>query len=80
MDSFANIYSCHILNERIGNLATSTWDELWNSPAADRARDIAAHCDKCWLVCTGKAQIWEHKWPVGVAIMRDKFRSHTRRG
>lgn len=78
MDSFANIYSCHILNERIGNLATQTWDELWGSQDAERSRAIAAQCDKCWLVCTGKAQIWEHKWQVGAAILRDKLRAHMR--
>jgi len=78
MDSFANIYSCHILNERIGNLATQTWDELWGSQDAERSRAIAAQCDKCWLVCTGKAQIWEHKWQVGAAILLDKLRAHMR--
>lgn len=79
MDSFANVYLCHILNVRIGNLVQQTWDELWSSPEAVQARDIAAHCDKCWLVCTGKAQIWDHKWRVGAEIVRDKLRSHLRR-
>lgn len=78
MDSFANIYLCHILNVRIGNLVQQTWEELWSSAEATQARDIAAHCDKCWLVCTGKAQIWEHKWQIGAEIVRDKLRSHLR--
>jgi len=80
MDSFANVYLCHILNVRIGSLATQTWEELWSSPPAEAARGIAAGCDKCWLVCTGKAQIWEHKWQVGAEILRDKLKSHLRMG
>jgi len=78
MDSFANIYLCHILSVKIGNLAQQSWEELWSSHEAEAARGIAASCDKCWLICTGKAQIWEHKWQVGAEIMRDKLRSHLR--
>jgi len=78
MDSFANIYLCHILNVKIGNLAQQSWEDLWSSHQADEARGIAATCDKCWLICTGKAQIWEHKWQIGAEIMRDKLRSHLR--
>jgi MoaA/NifB/PqqE/SkfB family radical SAM enzyme len=80
MDSFANVYLCHILDVKIGNLLTQSWDELWASPAAEEARRLAASCQQCWLVCTGKSQIWEHKWRVGAAILRDKLRSHLRRG
>jgi MoaA/NifB/PqqE/SkfB family radical SAM enzyme len=80
MDSFADIYLCHILNEKIGNLQRQSWEELWGSPAAARARDIAAQCNQCWLVCTGKAQIWDHKWQVGAEILRDKLGVHRHRG
>jgi len=78
MDSFGNVFLCHILNEKIGNLRDQAWEELWSAPPADRARDIAAHCDKCWLLCTGKAQIWEHKWQIGAEMVRDKLKSHLR--
>jgi MoaA/NifB/PqqE/SkfB family radical SAM enzyme len=79
MDSFADIYLCHILSVKIGNLARQSWEELWGSQQAGSARDVASACDKCWLVCTGKAQIWEHKWQIGGEIVRDKVRSHLRR-
>ena len=79
MDSLANVYLCHILNVKIGNLATQTWGELWNSREADLARGVAAGCDRCWLVCTGKSQIWAHKWQVGAEILRDKLGAHLRR-
>ena len=78
MDSFANVHLCHILNVRIGSLMQQTWEELWGSDEAEQARKIAAACDKCWMVCTGKAQIWEHKWQIGAEIVRDKVKSHLR--
>lgn len=80
MDSFGNVFLCHILNVKIGNLVQQSWDELWGSTPAEQARVIAAACDKCWLVCTGKAQIWEHKWRVGAEIVRDKLAAHLGRG
>jgi MoaA/NifB/PqqE/SkfB family radical SAM enzyme len=79
MDSFANVFLCHILSERIGSLAEQEWDVLWSSPEAARARDIAARCQQCWLVCTGKAQIREHKWQVAGEMLRDKLRAHLHR-
>src|SRR5262249_10339172 len=79
MDSHANVYLCHILNERIGSLRDQSWDELWTSPEAAKAREIAAHCDKCWLLCTAKAQIWEHKWQIAAEVARDKMQAHLRR-
>lgn len=75
MDSFANIYMCHILNHRIGNLAQQSWDELWTSPQANEARGVAAGCDKCWLICTSKSKIHEHKWRIATEMVRDRIRS-----
>ena len=80
MDSFANVFLCHILDVKIGNLREQTWDELWQSPAAQAARDFAASCDKCWLICTSKSQIMAHKWSVGAEILRDAARARWRRG
>jgi MoaA/NifB/PqqE/SkfB family radical SAM enzyme len=75
MDSFANVYMCHILNHRIGNLAQQSWNELWTSAQAAEARRIAAACDKCWLICTSKAQIHAHKWRIASEMIRDRIRS-----
>ncbi|MFQ5599248.1 MAG: radical SAM/SPASM domain-containing protein [Candidatus Krumholzibacteriia bacterium] len=80
MDSFANIYVCHILNVRIGNLIEQSWEELWTSQAAEKGRAFAAGCDKCWLICTSKSQIYENKWRIGTEMLRDKIKTHLRIG
>ena len=79
MDSFANIYLCHILDVRIGNLMRQSWEDLWASPAAAAARTFAAACDKCWLICTSKSQIRAHPWQVGMEILGGKIRAHLGR-
>jgi hypothetical protein len=35
----------------MGNLNRQTWDELWNSPEAERVRSVVRHCSrKCWMI------------------------------
>lgn len=78
MDSFANIYLCHILDVKIGNLREQTWEELWTSPAARSGREFAATCDRCWLICTSKAQIEARKWSIGAEMLRHSVLSRLR--
>lgn len=73
LDSFANVFLCHILDHKIGNLRQQTWEELWTSSTATEGRTLAAQCDRCWLICTSKSQIWQHKWSVGAEMMRGKL-------
>lgn len=79
LDSFANVYLCHILDYKIGNLQQQTWEELWESNAAVDGRAFAARCDRCWLICTSKSQIWQHKWSIGAAMLRGKLGTLARR-
>ncbi len=73
LDSFANVYLCHILDYKIGNLREQTWDDLWQSRTAEEGRDFAATCERCWLICTSKSQIWQHKWTIGAQMVRGKL-------
>jgi MoaA/NifB/PqqE/SkfB family radical SAM enzyme len=78
MDSHANVYMCHILNHRMGNLMQQSWDELWTSEAADRARQVAETCDRCWLICTSKSKIHENKWRIAGEMIQGKIRTLLR--
>ena len=75
MDSHANIYMCHILNYRMGNLVQQSWDDLWTSDAANDARVVAETCDKCWLICTSKSKIHENKWRIAGEMIQGKVRT-----
>jgi MoaA/NifB/PqqE/SkfB family radical SAM enzyme len=75
LDSHANVYMCHILNHRMGNLMQQSWDELWTSEAADQARQVAETCDRCWLICTSKSKIHENKWRIAGEMIQGKIRT-----
>ena len=35
----------------MGNLNNQTWDELWNSPEAEKVRAKVRCCDRdCWMI------------------------------
>lgn len=80
MDSHANIFMCHILNYKMGNLQEQSWDELWTSDAADTAREVATTCDRCWLICTSKSKIHENKWRIGAEMVAGKLRTFLGHG
>ncbi len=69
------MFLCHILDYKIGNLQEQTWDDLWTSHNAEEGRRFATQCERCWLICTSKSQIWQHKWSIGSEMVRGKVAS-----
>lgn len=76
MDSFANIYLCHIIDHKIGNLADHDFVSLWNSGAAAEGRRISSGCHKCWMTCTSKPQIYANLPRIGLEMASTKARAH----
>ena len=53
IDPYGDVMPCNGTKDKevMGNLNRQTWDELWNSPEADRVRSVVRHCDrKCWMI------------------------------
>jgi MoaA/NifB/PqqE/SkfB family radical SAM enzyme len=42
---------CQFNTETVGNLATESFDEVWGSVAAGKARDWVDACPGCWAEC-----------------------------
>ncbi|HEY4394497.1 MAG TPA: radical SAM protein [Polyangia bacterium] len=42
---------CQFNTETVGNLATDAFDEVWGSPAAEKARAWVDACPGCWAEC-----------------------------
>lgn len=61
MDPFANIFMCHLKNWPIGNLKTQTFEEIWNGAPKQKFLSSARSCNDCWIVCTAKDSIKQHK-------------------
>ncbi len=48
-----------------GNLHDADFADLWSSPAAERARETAAHCPKnCWMIGTVSPVMRHDPWPA----------------
>lgn len=64
VDPTGDVYLCNVLSCVMGNLNEQSFDEIWASERADRARGVAADCgDGCWMICSART-----------AMRRDKLR------
>jgi MoaA/NifB/PqqE/SkfB family radical SAM enzyme len=76
MDSFGEIYLCHIIPHKIGNLARRDFEELWNSPEAEQGRSISHDCNRCWMTCTAKSQLYQKLPAIGLRMATNKTLAH----
>lgn len=71
-----SVYSCNILDLPLGNLGESTFDEIWNSDAAAKARRQVAACELgCWMVCTARSAMKQNPARVAGWIAAGKLRA-----
>ncbi len=50
VDPYGYVRPCNVMDEKIGNIKTQTWDELWHSEEARVMRDKVLSCtEKCWM-------------------------------
>lgn len=64
MDPFANIFMCHLKNWPIGNLHKQTFQKIWEGVPKQFFLPKARVCQDCWIMCTAKDAIKQHKWRV----------------
>jgi len=74
LDPFGNVYPSVIHNSIMGNLEQNSFPEIWDSPAADSARDkVAKASQDAWMICTARSAIKRHPLKVGWWIFRNKI-------
>lgn len=78
LDPQGNVFCCHLLPHRLGNLREEDWLSIWNSGEAQRARCTVAGCQSCWMVCTARTQMSKHLPRIGVQVLAGKIRAHLR--
>ncbi len=81
IDPWGEVYPCNGLEERywkesMGNIRQASFDEIWNSPQAERVRALVRKCPKnCWMVGTASPVMHKYiKHPLQWAI-KNKIRS-----
>ncbi len=62
MDPSGDVYPCNVLSPVMGNLNEESFEELWRSERARRARRQVAACPAgCWMVCTARPAMRRRK-------------------
>ncbi|MGD8793082.1 MAG: radical SAM protein [Anaerolineae bacterium] len=76
LDPGGDVYGCHLLSHRLGNLQEMAWVSIWQGPAAERVRREIAGCQGCWMVCTARTQMRRQIVRVGGQVLLGKLRAH----
>ena len=60
----------------MGNLNRQTWDELWNSPEADKVRAKVRCCDRnCWMIGSVSPAMHKYIWKPATWVFVHKIKS-----
>ena len=62
--------------EIMGNLNNQTWDELWNSPEAEKVRAKVRCCDRdCWMIGSVSPAMHKYIWKPATWVLVHKFKA-----
>ena len=75
MDPGANIYMCHLKNFPIGNLNTSSFQDIWTSRTKQKLLSKTQACQDCWLMCTTRDEIKRKRFYLTKDIMKLLFQA-----
>lgn len=74
LDPFGNVYPSVVHNAIMGNLHDKNFEEIWNSPEAEVAREKVREGKlDVWMICTARTAIRRHPFKVGWWIVKSKF-------
>ena len=78
IDPYSDVMPCNGTKDKevMGNLASQTWDELWNSPEAERVREKVRCCDRqCWMIGSVSPAMRKYIWKPGWWVFVHKLKS-----
>ena len=76
IDPYGDVMPCNGTKEKevMGNLNTQSWEELWNSEAAERVRAKVRCCDRnCWMIGSVSPAMHKYIWVPAWWVIRHKF-------
>jgi len=83
IDPYGDVMPCNGTKDKeiMGNLnEASTWDELWNSPQAEKVRSKVRHCDRnCWMIGSVSPAMHKYIWVPFFWVLRHKLKFWTRK-
>lgn len=78
IDPYGDVMPCNGTKDKevMGNLNTQSWDELWNSEAADIVRKKVRSCSRnCWMIGSVSPAMHKYIWKPAIWVLWHKFRS-----
>ena len=78
IDPYGDVMPCNGTKDKevMGNLNTQTWDELWNSPEAEKVRIKVRHCDRqCWMIGSVSPAMHKYIWKPATWVVWHKLKS-----
>jgi MoaA/NifB/PqqE/SkfB family radical SAM enzyme len=74
IDPYGNVRPCNVMDLPFGNIREKTFQEIWNSPEAERARKKVDSCThNCWMIGS-VGHLMRHKfWVPLIWIFRHKW-------
>ena len=78
IDPYGDVMPCNGTKDKevMGNLNKQTWDELWNSPEAEKVRKKVRHCDRqCWMIGSVSPAMHKYIWKPALWVAKHKFKA-----
>lgn len=78
IDPYGDVMPCNGTKDKevMGNLNQQSWDELWNSEAAEAVREKVRCCDRnCWMIGSVSPAMHKYIWVPGFWVVWHKFKS-----
>lgn len=76
IDPYGDVMPCNGTKDKevMGNLNEQSWDELWNSPEAEKVRSKVRCCDRdCWMIGSVSPAMHKYIWKPAFWVIQHKF-------
>lgn len=75
VDPIGDIKPCNVCDVSMGNIKEKTFDEIWHSEQAEKAREVASHCGKnCWMIGSVSPAMKKEIWKPISWILKNRRR------
>lgn len=78
IDPYGDVMPCNGTKDKevIGNLNEQNWDELWNSPEAEKVRQKVRHCKRnCWMIGSVSPAMHKYIWKPAYWVLIHKIKA-----
>lgn len=74
LDPHGEVFPCNVLEESMGNLQSTSFDEIWHGRNAEGIRQKVRECkNNCWMIGSVSQQMKKKVWIPSTWILRSKL-------